>query len=181
MRLLHVAAISLVLLVASACSKGSIETAGLGARSTDFFRYEYNSNYYRSPKPYFTLYIFPSGENLAIGSFYQTRGGQTFAFKYRGSSEQLADLKAILEEHEFGSIEGYLYQGGPHMNHSPTYTVQIVHAQLAHEVVWQTGFYERKERAKAIKPIIQALEEYLNIEKIIEQFEREREKYEGRQ
>lgn len=171
----------LVICAVPACASTSETGDSIEGKSTDFFQYEYNSNYYRNPSPYFTLYLFPDGKNLAVGAFYGSDVGEAFAFEYQGSKSQLADIKAILDKHKFDTIETYT-TSSLHQSHAPSYHMQVSYEGWSHKVVWDRRYItEDKTRADTIAPLIEALESYLKIPQIIEQFEQERAKNADRQ
>jgi len=157
----------------SACAS---KTGGdeLQATSTSFFHYSYNSNYYGNPHPYFTLHLLPDGKNLAVGQFYGSKGGDSFAFEYRGAKNQLDEIESILEKHGFYSMPIFSFSG-TRIDHAPTYTLQFTYNSRSHYVVWDRRSLGNDTRDAMMKPLIIELEDYLKIPQIIEQFEQERE------
>lgn len=117
---------------------------GLRAESTDFFQYTYNSNYYLNPLPYYTLHLFPDGNNIATGAFYG-RDKREFAFKYTGSENQLSDIEAILDRHDFHAIKTYASFSG-RTNHASSYEM-LINLTGGHTEYYGIGVYLRLKNA----------------------------------
>lgn len=145
----------------------------LNATSTDFFRYSYDANYYRSTRPYFELQLFPNGNNIAIGQFYEPNNGRSYAFNYQGPDDQLEKIEALLEKHGFFDLPWHS-TSQVHIDHAPSYLLQITYKGRSHYVSWDRRQSDTKEHDTVMEPLIKELEDVLKIPQIIKQFELER-------